>query len=108
MTYEEVGKLAYAYFMAEEERVRCRIERAKVRDAHNCILEYEYCEDDTGAHASFCWRSGMKGQTPFEEWCDNCKFVQPYHERYIAAARKAGAVRHQLSRKIKARIEAMP
>jgi hypothetical protein len=103
MTYEEIGKFAYDYFIAERERINARIQRAIARDGHKCVVEKEYSENETGASASFCYHpQGWRGELlPFSEWCDNCKYVQPFHLAYIASARKAQKARYQLTRRIK-------
>ena len=107
MAYEEIGKLTVDLFLAEKERIAARIERAKARDGHHCAVEHEYFEDDTGACESFCYHpQGWRGEIqPFDEWCDNCKFVQPFHLKYIDAAQKARVAKYKLNRKIKRLLE---
>lgn len=99
-SYDEIGRLSVDYFNAEKERIKTMIKRAKARDSHNCDCHDIY-EPDTGYHESKCYHSDL----PFVDWCDNCKFVQPYHIDYIAAAKKARIARYKMTRRIKRLIE---
>lgn len=106
MTYEEIGKISVDYFLAERERVKAKIQRAIERDSHKCLFnEKEYEESNTGASGYFCYHGQGYGfyhhDFPFEEWCDNCKHVQPFHLAYIESAKKARLARYQLTRRIK-------
>ena len=98
--YEVIGRLARAYYVAEVERVNARIARAKARDSHKCVVEREYYEDNTGASEHFCYNQYVQNPTPFEQWCDNCKYVQTYHLAYREAAKNAQRARYSLTRVI--------
>ena len=100
ITYELVGKLCMDWYVAEIERVNARIARARARETHPCeVADHVWYEEDTGAHAHEepCWYRTH----PFEAWCDNCKYVQPYHDAFRLAAKKAQVKRWQLTRRIK-------
>ncbi len=98
--YEAIGRLARNYYVAEVERVNARIARAKARNSHKCVVESKDYKDDTGASEHFCYNQYVRNPTPFEEWCENCKYVQPYHLAYREAAKKAQAARYSMTRAI--------
>ena len=89
MTYEEIGKLAEKVFLAEKERIAARIERAKARDSHKC----ESPED--GGPCYYYYDPG-----DFEDWCDNCKYVQPFHIKYVEVAKRVRTAKCQLTRQL--------
>ena len=102
ITYELVGKLCMDWYVAEIERVNARITRARTREAHPCeVTDHAWSEEDTGAHEEPCWCPYRDKPQPFEVWCDNCKYVQPYHDAFRLAAKKAQVKRWQLTRRIK-------
>ena len=92
-TYETIGKRCYAWFIAERERVNARIQRAKARDSHKCKGV------ENGGEP--CYYNRNFDALKFDDWCDNCKYVQPFHLSYIQAARKSAKTRYQLTRRLK-------
>jgi hypothetical protein len=97
---EHIGKLTFAYYEAEYERVKARDARALARRDHPCTNEGYDSEYDVVKPLP-C--HGFKDLNP-DEWCDGCKFVQPYWITYRQAAEKTRKAKYSLSRKIKSLI----
>jgi hypothetical protein len=93
---ESIGKLTFQYYEAEYERVKARIARSNARESHKCggeMFNYEGDSQSCPCH--------QQPDLKFEDWCDDCKFVQPYWLAYRQAAEKARKAKYILSRKIK-------
>ena len=96
---EHIGKLTFAYYEAEYERVKARDARAITRRDHPCTNEKD---SDEGSGIYPCHLDGL---LKFDNWCDGCKFVQPYWITYREAAEKTRKAKYKLTRKIKALIK---
>ncbi|MFA5299094.1 MAG: hypothetical protein WC389_12880, partial [Lutibacter sp.] len=70
--------------------------RGEVRRKNLCTNEkYDKWSDDVSPAP--CWISRL----PKDEWCDECKTVQPFYEVYIKAARECGVAKNKLTVAIK-------
>jgi len=92
--YEQIGKLAYNYYIAEVERINARNQRNRERKWHPCAGI-----DNGGAP---CWQD-QRLQPPNEhlrDWCEDCQAVQPYYLAYQEAAKKARIARYSMTKAI--------
>jgi hypothetical protein len=98
-SYEETGKLTELLYISEYQRMVKKLQLDTMRKDYPCkFVEYEFYETDTGSGASFCYRS--LNQLKFEDWCPNCKYVQPYYEANKVANNRRRNLRRVLKRKI--------
>ncbi len=98
-TWEATGYLCRDWYVAEVERVNARNQRLQARKSHPCILESEH-------HETPCWYNPRPSSitSTYDEWCENCLYVQPFYTAYHKAAKKAQRLRYQLTRNIKCRL----
>jgi hypothetical protein len=96
---EHIGKLTFAYYEAEYERVKARDARALARRDHPCTNEHD---NDGGSGILPCH---LDFELKKDNWCDGCNFVQPYWIIYREAAEKTRKTKYKLTRKIKSLIK---
>ena len=88
--YEDIGKLAVELYNADLERIKAKKHRASARDTHRCRHE-------EATPCYYDWRLILRP----EDWCDNCKYVQPFHVAYTVAAHKVSAIKSKINKLIK-------
>ena len=100
LTYDDIGRWAQAWFQAEVERVNAKNRHVLARRSHPCIFETEHSEEHP------CWVNPLTSSLTSQlmDWCENCKYVQPYWLSYRAAAKNAQRLRYQLTRRIRAKM----
>ena len=70
------------YIKKDKERKAARIKRNEIRYEHPCAEQSNPCH--------------LSGHD-IEDWCDNCKIVQPYYEDYMSKMRAAIGARLKLN-----------
>ncbi len=96
LDYETIGILALNHYVAEVERFNARNARIQARKTHPCVLESEHHEPPCGINPEPSSISSHR-----QDWCDNCRYVQPYYLAYQAAAKKSRIARLKLTILIK-------
>jgi len=102
VTFDDIGRVAYAYFKADIERFNARKQRQIARASHQCEGEkmvFHYGIPEPEVQPSLCWQDNPD----FNEWCENCKYVQPFHEEFIRAVKRVKVLKSQLTRFCKAK-----
>jgi len=86
-TKKEMEHILYEYYISHLEYKTAKKERQEIKSKHQSCLNYNpHTEDEP-----HCWDSQ---EYITEEWCDNCKAVQPYYKNFIRASlRRAKAKR---------------
>ena len=95
---EDIGKAAITYYQANQKRLKARTERAKAFKEHLCEREV----DDGDGHfiKSPCYYEHYL-RLHFKDWCDDCKYTQPFHEAYLKSAQEARVAKNKLTHLIK-------
>ena len=88
VTLEDIGAAAMEYYIANIEHFNAKNQRATARHDH-------LCDADPNSDETPCY---YDTRLPFEQWCDNCKYVQPFYLQYIKAARKVAVSKNKLNR----------
>ena len=99
VTYDDIGRMAFTCYKADIERFNTKNQRRIARSDHECEGE-SYVSEIDEVRPLRCHLSNY----PVEDWCDNCKYVQPYHEAYIEAAKTARVAKWKLTRFCKQRL----
>jgi hypothetical protein len=104
MINEKMGELTKNLYMAEYQRMVKKTQLNEQRKTHHCKdVEYEYTDSQTGDHAMFCYRSA--NPLKFEDWCANCKYVEPYYQSFKKADDIANKRRYNLRRVLKRKVD---
>ena len=96
MDYTNIGIKAVIYYNAERKRVKAKIERTKAFEAHYCKGEIYIGDGETSPQPCY-----YNSRLPFNDWCEDCKYTQPFHMAYRNAAVQAGIAKSKLNRAIK-------
>jgi hypothetical protein len=100
---EKFGKLTSALYIAEYQRMVRKLRLDTERKLHPCkFVEHEFYESDAGSSHMFCYRSA--NPLKFEDWCANCKFVEPYYQFFKSADENASTKRYNLRRVLKRKV----
>ena len=103
VTYDDIGRVAFAYYKADIKRFNAQSQRRIARASHPCDGEktvFHYGSPEPEIVKSLCWQDNPD----FNEWCDNCKYVQPFYESYMEAANKCRVAKARLTRFCKVRL----
>jgi len=92
INHEFIGRLAMEYYIADCERFNAKKQRATARKEHLCEGEFYDSERDE-VRPLLCHWSGQK----LSDWCDNCKYVQPFHLEYMDTVKKARIAKYKLT-----------
>jgi len=88
MNYEDIGRAAYEYYLADCARFNAKKQRAIARSGHPC-------EADQISGETPCYYDTKLRLT---SWCSGCLYVQPFHEGYMEAANRARKAKGNLTR----------
>ena len=91
---EYIGKLAFDYYLRNIERLNAKKQRAIARQSHHCDAYMGgFIGNDDAPYP--CWHVAQSPSSHLPEWCDNCKYVQPYHLAYQKAAINARVAKYK-------------
>jgi len=93
VSYDDIGRVAFAYYKADIERFNAKHQRAAARTSHLCESEKDIGGGDIQPDP--CWQYSHPEH--FDDWCDNCKYVQPYHLAYTEAVKNARVMKYKLT-----------
>ncbi len=91
VSYDDIGRVAFAYYKADIERFNAKHQRAAARASHPCEGEHDIGDGHVEPYP--CWRSPV-----VMDWCDNCKYVQPFYTEYMMAVIEARKAKNKLTR----------